>query len=184
MSKTLYRKKLYPINNTQWALKSGEKKRILLDHIYGVDIDQQAVEMTKLSLLLKVLEGESSETLTKQLDLFKQRALPDLDNNIQCGNSLIAADYYDNIQLNLMSEEEIYQVNVFNWEEGFPNIMKQGGFDIVIGNPPWGASFKASELSYTALWITVRDSRILSLPYLPFPSCPRWMSKTLYKKET
>jgi hypothetical protein len=104
--------------------------------------------MTKLSLLLKVLEGESSETLTKQLDLFKERALPDLDNNIQCGNSLIAADYYDSIQLNLMSEEEIYRVNVFNWEEGFPNIMKQGGFDIVIGNPPWGASFKASELSY------------------------------------
>jgi hypothetical protein len=90
-----YHKKLYQINSQQWALKSSERKRILLAHIYGVDIDQQAVEMTKLSLLLKVLEGESKETLTKQLDLFKERALPDLDNNIQCGNSLISTDYYD-----------------------------------------------------------------------------------------
>ena len=39
---------------------------------------------------------------------------------------------------------------------------------------------KKIDANHTALWITVRDSRILSLPYLPFPSCPRWMSKTLY----
>jgi len=132
-----YRKKLYQINNTQWALKSGEKKRILLDHIYGVDIDQQAVEMTKLSLLLKVLEGESSETLTKQLDLFKERALPDLDNNIQCGNSLIDGDFYQNNQLSLLDEETRYRVNIFDWQASFPKIMQSGGFDVIIGNPPY-----------------------------------------------
>ena len=65
-----------------WRLTLNEKKKILTRHIYGVDIDTQAVEVTKLSLLLKVLEGES------QFKLFHERALPDLGNNIKCGNSL------------------------------------------------------------------------------------------------
>ena len=78
-----------------YRLTTAEKKRILLNNIYGVDIDPQAVEVTKLSLLLKVLEGESDETLSKQLKLFQERALPDLGNNIKCGNSLIGPDFYD-----------------------------------------------------------------------------------------
>ncbi|MBN1888619.1 MAG: N-6 DNA methylase, partial [Thermoflexales bacterium] len=73
----------------EWRLTTAEKKRILTTHIFGVDIDRQAVEVTKLSLLLKVLEGESDETLGKQLALFQERALPNLDQNIKCGNSLI-----------------------------------------------------------------------------------------------
>ena len=67
----------------------------LLNNIYGVDIDPQAVEVTKLSLLLKVLEGESEQTLARQLKLFHERALPDLGNNIKCGNSLIGTDFYN-----------------------------------------------------------------------------------------
>ena len=49
-----------------WRLTTAERKRILLNNIYGVDIDPQAVEVTKLSLLLKVLEGESQDTLERQ----------------------------------------------------------------------------------------------------------------------
>ena len=62
----------------EWRLTAAERKRILLNNIYGVDIDPQAVEVTKLSLLLKVLEGESKETVNNQLRFFHQRALPDL----------------------------------------------------------------------------------------------------------
>ena len=76
----------------EWRLTTAERKRILLNNIYGVDIDRQAVEVTKLSLLLKVLEGENDETISKQLKLFQERALPDLSNNIKCGNSLIGWD--------------------------------------------------------------------------------------------
>ncbi len=76
-----------------WHLTTAEKKRILLNNIYGVDIDSQAVEVTKLSLLLKVLEGESSHTLAAEFRLFQQRALPDLGSNIKCGNSLIGPDF-------------------------------------------------------------------------------------------
>ncbi len=131
-----------------WQLTSTEKKKILLDNIFGVDIDSQAVEVSKLSLLLKVLEGESQESVANQLRLFKERALPDLDNNIKCGNSLIASDFYDNIQMGLLSEDEVYRINVFDWDQEFSETMRSGGFDAIIGNPPYGAEFIKSSYSY------------------------------------
>jgi len=120
-----------------WRLTTAEKKRILLNNIYGVDIDPQAVEVTKLSLLLKVLEGENTETLGKSLRLFHERALPDLADNIKCGNSLIGPDFYEGKQLSLIDEEERYRINAFDWNAEFPEIMGAGGFDVVIGNPPY-----------------------------------------------
>jgi type I restriction-modification system DNA methylase subunit len=132
-----YKNKFYQISDHQWRLTASERKQILLTHIYGVDIDQQAVETTKLSLLLKVLEGESGETITRQLQLFKERALPDLDYNIQCGNTLIDAEFYQHTQLNFLDENTAYRVNIFDWKSAFSVIMKRGGFDVVIGNPPY-----------------------------------------------
>ncbi len=120
-----------------WRLTTAERKRILLNNIYGVDIDPQAVEVTKLSLLLKVLEGENAETLGKNIKLFHERALPDLVDNIKCGNSLIGPDFYEQKQLSLIDEEERYRINAFDWNAEFPEIMNAGGFDIVIGNPPY-----------------------------------------------
>jgi len=122
---------LYEGRGGDWRLSTSEKKRILLNNIYGVDIDSQAVEVTKLSLLLKVLEDET------QLSLFKERALPDLGNNIKCGNSLIGPDFYEGQQIGMFDEEERYRINAFDWKEEFPEIMKSGGFDAVIGNPPY-----------------------------------------------
>ena len=130
----------------EWRLTTSEKKRILLAHIYGVDIDAQAVEVTKLSLLLKVLEGESDQTLTSQMKLFHERVLPDLEHNIQCGNSLIGPDFYDG-QLEL-DGETAQRINVFDWQAAFPQVFKVGGFDAVIGNPPYGALFSQDELNY------------------------------------
>jgi hypothetical protein len=76
-------------------LTTVKKKEILLNNIFGVDIDPQAVEVTKLSLLLKVLEGENQETIGSQLSLWQERVLPDLGKNVQCGNSLIGPDYFE-----------------------------------------------------------------------------------------
>lgn len=122
-----------------WRLTTGEKKRILLANVYGVDIDPQAVEVTKLSLLLKVLEGESKETVNNQLRFFHQRALPDLGGNIKCGNSLIGPDFYKDRQMSLLDEEERYRINVFDWHREFPEVLRGAhpGFDVVIGNPPY-----------------------------------------------
>lgn len=122
--------------HSDYKLTTHEKKRILTEHIFGVDIDAQAVEVTKLSLLLKVLEGESEETLQPLL-FAKERALPDLSDNIRCGNSLIGSDFYGSQQGAMFDEEEHYRINAFDWEVEFREIMKSGGFDVVIGNPPY-----------------------------------------------
>ncbi|HEU0220057.1 MAG TPA: TaqI-like C-terminal specificity domain-containing protein, partial [Gallionella sp.] len=127
--------RIHPAAHGAWRLTTAEKKRILLEHIYGVDIDTQAVEVTKLSLLLKMLEGESNESLNSQMKLFHERVLPDLEHNIQCGNSLIGPDFYDG-QLDL-DDEATQRINVFDWQAAFPQIFKVGGFDAVIGNPPY-----------------------------------------------
>ncbi|MBU2446901.1 MAG: N-6 DNA methylase [Bacteroidetes bacterium] len=129
---------LYQTSNDEWKLTTAERKRILLNNIYGVDIDPQAVEVTKLSLLLKVLEGETDETLASQMRFFHERALPDLSNNIKCGNSLIGPDFYDQTKLPFIDDEERIRINVFDWNEEFKDVMSGGGFDVVIGNPPYG----------------------------------------------
>ena len=133
-----------------WRLTTAERKRILLNNIYGVDIDPQAVEVTKLSLLLKVLDGETEQTIAAQLKLFQERALPDLGDNIKCGNSLIGPDFYDTLQVSFLDEEEQYHINVFDWQTGFPEVFQRRdrGFDTVIGNPPYLYSAGQDYLQY------------------------------------
>jgi predicted type IV restriction endonuclease len=140
---------IYQGQGGAWYLTTAERKRILLNNIYGVDIDSQAVEVTKLSLLLKVLEGETGERLNQQRKLFSERALPNLGGNIKCGNSLIGPDFYDGKQMNLMDTEEAQRVNVFDWQAEFPEIFKAGGFDAVIGNPPYGADLSNDQKVYS-----------------------------------
>ncbi|MGA2770140.1 MAG: N-6 DNA methylase [Bryobacteraceae bacterium] len=132
-----------------WRLTVKERKKILLDSIYGVDIDAQAVEVTKLSLLLTVLENETDESLSSQLMLFhKERVLPDLGENIKCGNTLIASDFYGNVNGALFEDGPSIQINPFDWNEAFPGVFRSKGFDVVVGNPPWGAFFSETELEY------------------------------------
>ena len=111
-----------------------EKKRILTNNIYGVDIDVNAVEVTKLSLLLKVLEDENKDVLEAQQKLYQEKVLPNLSGNIKCGNSLIGTDILEQEEL---THEEILKLNPFDWEVEFPHIFANGGFDVVIGNPPY-----------------------------------------------
>lgn len=137
---------IYQGRGGEWRLTTAERKRILLNNIYGVDIDRQAVEVTKLSLLLKVLEGENEETISKQLTLFQERALPDLSQNIKCGNSLIG---WDILEYNpTLTQEEIEKINPFDWEKEFKHILQRGGFSVIIGNPPYGALYTNSEIEY------------------------------------
>ena len=113
-------------------LTVGLKKKILLDNIFGVDIDSAAVEVTQLSLYLKMLEHETTTTLGKQKDLFPSdiAVLPALKDNIKWGNSLISSDFSK-------VAEDLTRVHAFDWSVQFEAIMKDGGFDTVIGNPPY-----------------------------------------------
>ena len=156
-----WHKNYYAKNKKSWTLKNspltpqgdlttGEKRRILLNNIHGVDIDVNAVEVTKLSLLLKCMEGETEASINNQLRLFNERVLPSLDDNIKSGNSLIDTDFYDN-ELDFGGDKKI---KPFHWQSAFPQVFNPstgsvtGGFDAVIGNPPYGASFASIETNY------------------------------------
>ncbi len=111
------------------------KRQILLNNLYGVDIDAQAVEVTRFSLSLKALEDTRRAELYEERTLFQQTVLPDLRQNIKCGNSLIGPDYFSGQMF--PSQDEWKRVNPFDWKTQFPQIMAAGGFDAVIGNPPY-----------------------------------------------
>ncbi len=170
-----FKKDVFKIKENQWALTSERRKKILLNNIHGVDIDSQAVEVTKLSLLLKVLENETKETVEHQLKLVQERVLPDLDNNIKCGNSLIGPEFYQDAKLVLSDTETSRRINIFDWNDekmGFGNIMKTGGFDIIIGNPPYIQIQKLNEfypdetVFYQNRYVTAREGNVDI--YLPF----------------
>jgi len=118
--------KSFDVLNEYWAKKDKDyaqteldaetgapftrKVKILKNNIFGVDLDAKAVEIAQLNLLLKVAE--------------KRHKLPLLRQNIKCGNSLI-------------DDPDVAGDTAFKWEEEFSEIMKEGGFDVVVGNPPY-----------------------------------------------
>jgi hypothetical protein len=87
------------------------------------------------------MEGETQASIEQQRRLFHGKVLPDIDNNICNGNSLIDTDFYDS-NFDFGDERKI---KPFNWKHAFPDVFKQGGFDVVIGNPPWGADLKVNK---------------------------------------
>ncbi len=97
-------------------LTLNQKATILENCIYGVDLDEKAVELAQLNLLLKLLEEETPET--------RRKILPNMKNNIKCGNSLI-------------DDPKVAGDKAFNWHAQFPEAFGKGGFDVVVGNPPY-----------------------------------------------
>ncbi len=161
-----YHKRWY-INNPEQAKKDGcilvdgtyrlslkQKTKILLNNIYGVDIDQQAVEVTQLSLYLKLLEDETTATANDTWVMFKEQLLPDLNKNIVCGNSLIGTDILNpSFVLPFNKGEETggvdeLKLKPMDFENVFPEVMKSGGFDAIVGNPPYGAELSDTEKKY------------------------------------
>ena len=131
-------------------LSLHKKREILLNNIYGVDIDQQAVEVSQLSLYLKLLENETLGSTAASLRAESgETVLPPLNKNIQCGNSLVGPDFYEGVQEEIIlyenKKEEVREINSFDWNARFSEIMKDGahstgsgqGFDAIIGNPPY-----------------------------------------------
>ncbi len=149
------------------VLSHKKRQEILVNNIYGVDIDFQATEVTQLSLYLKLMEDVTMND-AYQFSLLKERMLPDLRRNIVCGNSLIGRDILDG---KLFDDETERTLKPMNFEDVFPEIMNpstrsgggparrspesrklsgrdEGGFDVVVGNPPYGANFEEKEKEY------------------------------------
>ena len=101
--------KIFDLTGTK-DLFSDTTREILQNNIFGVDLNKESVEITKLSLWLKTAD--------------KNKTLASLENNIKCGNSLI-------------DDAEIAGELAFDWEKEFPQVFENGGFDIVVGNPPY-----------------------------------------------
>jgi hypothetical protein len=114
---------------------SLEKRRdILLNNIYGVDIDPQAVEVTQLSLDLKLLEEETLASARSYQRLMHAALLPPLNQNIVCGNSLIEQDI---LHGKLFAADEERRLNPMSFRGRFPEAVAAGGFDAIVGNPPY-----------------------------------------------
>ncbi len=105
----------------------SKKVEIVTNNIFGVDLDEKAVEIAQLNLLLKIVE--------------KRKRLPTLQKNIKNGNSLI-------------DDTKIAGDKAFKWDDEFAEIMKNGGFDVIIGNPPYGAELNISERNYITKYYT------------------------------
>jgi adenine-specific DNA-methyltransferase len=119
-------------------LSLRRKREILLNNIYGVDIDAQAVEVCQLSLYLRLLKEETTGSTHQYLLEFAHTAqmkklLPDLSKNIVCGNSLVGTDILDG----QLFEGEGRKLNPMDFEDKFPEVMERGGFDAIVGNPPY-----------------------------------------------
>jgi hypothetical protein len=115
-------------------LSLRQKGEILLNNVYGVDIDAQAVEVAQLSLYLKLLEDETpASTRSYQLS-FREALLPSLNHNIVCGNSLIDWDVLDG---KLFDRKDELKLNPMSYSSTFSAVMKDGGFDAIVGNPPY-----------------------------------------------
>ena len=116
-----------------WHLTLTQKRTILENNVYGVDIDAQAVEVAQLSLYLKLLEDETTASAHDQQVLLGT-LLPNLGGNIVFGNSLIGTDILEG---QLFEPVEERKLNPLDFESAFPKIMKGGGFDAIVGNPPY-----------------------------------------------
>jgi len=133
-----YADKIYKENDTTFYLTIQEKCRILLNNIYGIDIDHQAVEVTRFSLLLKTLENDKSALIEVVAERTGNGVLPKLDNNIVCGNSLVDSSYFNFDPESRLRQDTFSKINPFDWGDKFHDIIvNSGGFDVIIGNPPY-----------------------------------------------
>ena len=128
--------RIYENGCGRWNLTLKEKRRILLNNLFGVDIDEQAIEVAQFGLLLKILEDESSSSVDAFCVYHGMGALPSLDQNVKRGNSLVDRSTLGRVIAD-PSIELLYKISPFNWEKEFRIIMDNGGFDAIIGNPPY-----------------------------------------------
>lgn len=128
---------IYKSFDGTFRLTLKAKQMFLVNNIFGVDINPYAVEVTKFSLLLKLLENETAGSIDDFLAKHKRKILPTLDENIKCGNSLVDDTYFKFSPDSIEEDELLYKVKPFNWFKEFSFLTKSGGFDAIVGNPPY-----------------------------------------------
>lgn len=116
-----------------WVLSFRRRREILSRCIFGVDIDPLAVEISKFSLLLKLLDGVSPAEIESFRAETGERPLPNLDANIRNGNSLVGTDFFQNTRRTHPNHALIRKIRPFDFAEEFG----RGTFSAIVGNPPY-----------------------------------------------
>jgi len=118
-------------------LSLASKRNLLLENLFGVDVNPYAVEVARFSLLLKMLEHEDSISIAQFISSSEERVLPSLAENIKCGNSLLDSTFYTFDPDARTDVELLLRIKPFDWSTEFSTIMRNGGFDAIVGNPPY-----------------------------------------------
>ncbi len=121
----------------QFSLSLSEKHTILTNNIFGVDINPYAVEVAHFSLLLRLIENETAVSVQSFIDSTGEKILPNLDENIKCGNSLLDDNYFKFDAHAENDDDLLFKINPFNWEVEFPFLESTNGFNAIVGNPPY-----------------------------------------------
>lgn len=121
-------------NNPILTIKG--RKTLINNCIHGVDINPEAVEVARMSLSLKILDGYTPEQF-ETAGFLGSKILNGVGENVRCGNSLVSSDILDIVPSIADKLDEYESTNVFSWNDAFPKVFKKGGFDFVVGNPPY-----------------------------------------------
>lgn len=135
-SPTALSQKYYSIIDGEPVLNINGKKHIVSSCLFGIDINQESVEVAKLSLSLKIIDGYSIQSYDK-VGLYGSKILNGVGENIKCGNTLVSSEILSFDSHLIDNPSELEATNIFSWEEAFPSVFENGGFDYVIGNPPY-----------------------------------------------
>lgn len=112
------------------------RRWIINNCIFGIDINPEAVEVAKLSLSLKLIDQYNQRNFAA-VGIHGSQLLHGIGENIKCGNSLVGSDINMHMPQIIDNVEELEATNAFDWEEAFPEVSRNGGFDYVVGNPPY-----------------------------------------------
>ena len=115
-----------------------ERREILTDSVYGLDINQHAVAVTRMLLFFRLAETMDKKTLPGDFFSFSEKIFRDLKNTIRCGNALIGPEIVRDESWMFCPARDRHTLHPFSWQQGFPEIFAAGGFDAVITNPPEG----------------------------------------------
>ncbi|MDE6000328.1 MAG: N-6 DNA methylase [Bacteroidaceae bacterium] len=119
------------------SLMTLEGRRAVINHcLYGVDINPEAVEVAKMSLSLKLIDSYLQSDF-EAAGLLGSQILQGIGANIKCGNSLVGEDIQTMYPSILKDVAQLQATNAFDWHASFPDVFEKGGFDYVVGNPPY-----------------------------------------------
>jgi SAM-dependent methyltransferase len=116
----------------------AERQEHLVASVHGVDLDPHAVAAAKMLLFFELCADERADTLPEKCMSLAGPVFRALDRNILCGNSLVAEDAVSDESIAFSPAHRRHRIHPLDWQSAFPEVLRAGGFDAVLGNLPDG----------------------------------------------